>query len=134
MVTESLAESIMAILVAIFLVTLYTLTYLHRPKFYLLDKDTLTICRPIKSIKIPIHEIKDAFIVRKETMMWTERVGGNGGLFGFYGEFKNSFGLTTWYATKLKNYILIETIEKDKFIITPDNTDMVKEIRRSIGK
>jgi hypothetical protein len=66
--------------------------------------------------------------------MWTERVGGNGGLFGFYGQFKSSFGLTTWYATKLKNYVLLETIKKERFIITPDNIEMVKVIRQSIGR
>ena len=67
-------------------------------------------------------------------MTGRERVGGNGGLFGFYGDFKNTFGMMTWYATRLKNYIMIETTDNERVVITPDNTDMVKEIRRLIGK
>lgn len=132
--TTHATESIVAVLIILFLITLYILSYLYRPKWYLLDDENLVICRPIKDVIISINEIKDVFIVKKESMMWTERVGGNGGLFGFYGNFKNNFGLTTWYATKLKNYVMIETMGKDKIVITPDNTSIVNEIRLSIRK
>lgn len=40
----------------------------------------------------------------------------------------------TWYATRLKNYVMIETVNNERIIVTPDNTDMVKEIRKLIGK
>jgi hypothetical protein len=98
------------------------------------DSTNLIIRRPIKEVRIPLDEIRDAFLVRKESMTWTERIGGNGGLFGFTGNFKNTFGPMTWYATRLKNYIMIETRDNDRIVITPDNTDMIKEIRRLIGK
>jgi hypothetical protein len=63
-----------------------------------------------------------------------ERLGGNGGLFGFYGEFRTPFGRTSWYATKLTNYILIETVNNGRIIITPDDTGMIKNIRRVMGE
>lgn len=113
--------------------TLYFLTYLYRPIYYTVDTKHLTIKRPIKDIQIPMNEIRNAFLVRKESMRWTDRVAGNGGLFGFYGHFRNNFGLMTWHATKLGNYIMIETLN-NRIIITPDNIEMVKEIRRLIGK
>ncbi len=67
-------------------------------------------------------------------MQWTERAGGNGGIFGFYGEFKNGYGDMTWYATKSNNYLMIETFQGDKIVLTPNDKAMVKEIRQLIGK
>jgi fumarate reductase subunit D len=132
--TSETIPSIIYSLMAIVISTLLLVAYLYHPTHYTVDAKELTIGRPVKDVKIPIGEIKDAFIVRKESMAWTERVGGNGGVFGFYGNFRNNFGLMTWYATKLGNYIMIETVNNDRIIITPDNTGMVKEIRRLIGK
>lgn len=127
--------SIIFLAITIAISTLYLLTYLYRPIHYAVDSKHLTIKRTIKDIEIPMNEINDAFLVRPDSMKWKERVGGNGGLFGFYGNFKNSFGLMTWYATKLGNYIMIETLDNNRIIITPDNNaDMIKEIRRLIGK
>ena len=132
---DQIVLSIIFIAVTIAISMLYLLTYLYRPIHYIVDSKHLTIKRPIKDIKIPMNEINDAFLVRSDSMKWTERVGGNGGLFGFYGNFKNDFGLMIWYATKLRNYIMIETRDNNRIIITPDNNaDMIKEIRRLIGK
>lgn len=116
------------------ILALYLLTYLYRPIHYIVDVNHLIIKRTIRDVKIPIDEIKNAFIVRRESMKWTTRVGGNGGLFGFYGDFKNDFGPMKWYATKLGNYIMVETIDNNRIVITPDNTDMIKEIHRLLGK
>lgn len=132
--TTAIAEVIIASVVIVFILSLFLMAYLHRPIHYLVDPEKLTIKRPIKDVVISMNEITDAFIVRKESMTWTERLGGNGGFFGFYGNFKNHFGMMTWYATKLKNYIMIETTRQGRIIITPDNTGLVKEIRKLIGK
>jgi hypothetical protein len=101
---------------------------------YVVGNEAVTISRPIKDVIISIHDIRDAFLVKKESMTGLQRVGGNGGLFGFYGNFRNHFGLMTWYGTKLKNYVMIETIHNERIILTPDNTDMVKEIRGLIAR
>lgn len=88
----------------------------------------------MKDVNISIKDIKDAFLIRNESMQWTEQVGGNGGIFGFYGEFKNGYGEMTWYATKTNNYLMIETVQHEKIVLTPNDTAMVKEIRQLIGK
>jgi hypothetical protein len=41
-------------------------------------------------------------------------------------------GHMTWYATKLKNYILIEATTKGKIIVTPDDTGMEVELVKLI--
>lgn len=68
-------------------------------------------------------------------MGWVWKTFGNGGLFGFYGEFKNDrYGYMTWYATKRSNYVMLETTEREKIVLTPDNVDMVTEIKKLIGQ
>lgn len=119
--------------IAIAISSLYVLTYLYRPTGYIVDSKHLVVTRPFNDVEIPIEEIKDVYIVRKESMTWTERIGGNGGVFGFYGNFRNHFGTMTWYATKLNNYVMIETARHGKIIVTPDNTDMAKALRELIG-
>jgi hypothetical protein len=108
---------------------------LYRPIKYIIDKDKLVIKRPFKDLTLDIKKIKDAFLTKKESMRWTIRTFGNGGLFGYFGQFNNeTFGDMTWYATKRNNYTIIETIDNEKIILTPDDTEMVKELRKLIRK
>ena len=68
-------------------------------------------------------------------MKWTIRTFGVGGLFGYYGKFRNkTFGNMTWFATQQKNYLIFETTNNQKIVLTPDDTDMIKEIQKLIGK
>lgn len=127
--TTAIPEMIIFLFVGVGIVTLYLATYLYRPVRYIVDQDQFIIKRPINDITIPLEEIKDVYIVRKESMTSTERVGGNGGVFGFYGNFRNHFGTMTWYATRLKNYIMIETLNNGRVVVTPDNMDMAKALR-----
>jgi len=132
--STEIVEMVIILCIGLFILTLYLLSFSYRPMFYILNSENIIVRRPAKDVIIPICEIKDAFLVRKESMTWTERIGGNGGLFGFYGNFKNSFGVMTWYTTRLNNYLMIETVANDRFVLTPDDKDMVKEIRKLIGK
>lgn len=116
-------------------IAIYATCYLYRPIKYLVTDKKVIVKRLAKDVTIDISEIRDAYIVKNEFMRWTKKTFGNGGLFGFYGEFKNdSFGDMVWYATQKKNYVMLETTLKEKIILTPDNTDMVKEIRKLINK
>jgi hypothetical protein len=128
------AEVVIFVFMALFISGLFLLTYLYRPMGYIVANESIIINRPIKDVIISMDVIRDAFIVKKESMTGLERVGGNGGVFGFYGDFKNHFGRMRWYGTKLRNYVMVETTDNERIILTPDNTDMVKEIRKLIGK
>jgi len=121
------------VLVAAILTTVCIFFFLRRTTGYVLDEDQLSIRRPIGNIQIPIHQIKTATNIRKETMADMQKYGANGGFFGYSGEWKTGLGLTRWYATQLNNYLLIETIDNEKIILTPNDREMVKEIRRLIG-
>jgi len=89
---NGIIESITATIFALLLIGSFAFMYLYRTLSYSLNNESITIIRPIKNVVIPITDIKNAFIIRKESMQWTERIGGNGGIFGYYGEFKNGFG------------------------------------------
>jgi len=116
-------------------IAIYVTCYLYRPIKYLIADNKLIVKRLVKDVTFDINEIKDAYIVKNDFMRWTRKTFGNGGLFGFYGEFKNdSFGDMVWYATQKKNYVMLETTLKEKIILTPDDINMVKEIRKLIGK
>ena len=126
------AEVLIFLSISIFIAGLFILTYLYSPAGYVVATETIIINRPIRDVIISVNDIRDAFSVKRESMTGVVRVGGNGGLFGFYGNFRNHFGQMTWYGTKLKNYVMIETLDNERIILTPDDMEMVKEIRKLI--
>ena len=77
-----------------------------------------------------------AQIVDKETMKWTVRTFGVGGLFGYFGKFANrALGSMTLYATRRNNYVLIITTDERKIIITPDEPiSFVAQFNKNFGQ
>lgn len=87
----------------------------------------------MKDQTIAIRSIKNVFLPEKETMMWTKRTLGNGGLFGYYGKFSNeNYGDMRWYATRRDNYLMIETNANQKIVLTPDDIGMLSEVQTII--
>jgi hypothetical protein len=114
---------------------IYVFTYAYRPAGYVVEKNQLTVQRPYSDYHLPMQEIKNISLVNKEVMKWTIRTFGVGGLFGYFGKFANrELGSMTWYATQLKNYVLIETTDNKKIIVTPDDTGMVMEIEKLLNR
>lgn len=113
----------------ILILGIYSFCYLFMPIRYVVEKDRLTIKRPLKDYHLELNKIKNVYLTDKENMKWTIRTFGVGGLFGYYGKFRNkTLGNMTWFATKRNNYLVLETTGKQKIILTPDNTNMVKEL------
>lgn len=112
-----------------FLIILYLIVVLFKPRYYNLNYEKLIINRTIGNVSIRKSGIKSVEIIDKEKLKGSIRTFGVGGLFGYFGKFYNStFGAMTWYATKRSNYILIKTTSNKKIIITPNNPeDFVKE-------
>ncbi len=112
-----------------FLIILYLIVVLFKPRYYNLNYEELIINRFIGNVSIRKSGIKSVEIIDKEKLKGSIRTFGVGGLFGYFGKFYNStFGAMTWYATKRSNYILIKTTSNKKIIITPNNPEgFVKE-------
>ncbi len=115
------------------LLVVYVFCYLYRPLGYMVDRENITVHRPLKSVIIPLKEIGEVFQVSPESMKWTIRTFGNGGLFGLYGKFWNTrYGNMTWYATRTDNVIMVVMKNAKKIVLSPDQLSMLDEILRRL--
>jgi hypothetical protein len=125
---------IILITIAVIIILVYTICFGFRITGYVLTTEAIIIKRPFKDVVLKIESVKDVFLAKKETMRWVLRTFGNGGLFGYFGEFRNgTFGAMTWYATRKSNYLILETIDSTKIVLTPDDITMASEIKKRLG-
>jgi hypothetical protein len=121
-------------MVTLLLVSIYVFCFLYAPTEYLLTKEKLVIKRRFGDVTFELKEIKAVYHVTKDSMKWTIRSFGNGGLFGYFGYFSNyTHGNMIWYATRRNNYVMLETMDNKRIVLTPDDTTMVKEIQKLIA-
>ena len=119
--------------VLLFLIAIIFVCYILSPRYYQLDETTLTINKAIKSRKLLLREISDVKLITKEDLKGTYRTFGVGGLFGYYGKFRNQhLGAMTWYATQNKNYLLLVLKSGDKIVLTPDDIQLVNVLKQKI--
>lgn len=115
----------------ILLVFIFIYCYLFRPIKYIVGNGKVIIKRPYKDLKIDFSNIKETILPTPDSMRWTIRAFGNGGVFGYFGHFRNStYGAMRWYATKTSNYLIIVTSNNDKIVLTPDDTGMINEMKK----
>lgn len=115
------------------LVTILLIGHLYKIKGYRITEDALIIERSIGEKIFLLNEIRSVEIPPKESMRWTIRTFGNGGLFGYWGKFVNTtYGSMTWYATRRSNYILIKTKDEGLIVITPDDLSMVSDLKANV--
>ncbi|MDZ4714745.1 MAG: PH domain-containing protein [Cytophagales bacterium] len=113
---------------------LFLFCYLFRPLGYSVYRHGVVVKRPLKDVTIDFSEIKNAFLPTSDSMLWTIRTFGNGGLFGYYGLYRNTtHGGMTWYATRTSNYLMLVTKNDKKIVITPDDTGMLDEISKQLA-
>jgi hypothetical protein len=124
----------MAFLVTVLVVVCNTLiigfTSLYAPQGYLVDDSGITIIRKRAPVHIGFGSIRHISRIERNRFMKSLRTFGNGGLFGYYGSFRNKeLGNFRMYATHGDCGVLIQT---DKtFVITPDRADEFIEVVRS---
>lgn len=113
----------------VFFVIVISVSWLLHPTGYSTNPDRITIHRPLSHVTFHMKDIRKVVAVNKDDMRWTARTFGNGGLFGYYGKFWNKkFGTMTWYATRRENYILLETFQGKKIVLTPDKKELSDEL------
>jgi hypothetical protein len=97
---------------------------------YRADQKTLTIVAPFYNKTINKSDIQTAELIDTERLGSVIRTFGNGGLFGYYGWYSSStIGPFFYYGTQKKNRILIEMKNGEKYVITPDDTSILSEIK-----
>jgi len=118
---NDIIESIIPLAI-VFLV--YLFCFLYRPIDYRTTDNKLIINRLIKKVILDKSEVLNVVLLTNDDLKWTIRTFGVGGLFGYFGKFRNSkIGNMTWYATRRNNAILINLKDGQKIVITPDNPE-----------
>jgi cytochrome c biogenesis factor len=110
------------------------LTYGFSPKGYSVQDGQLVIYRPFRNKFYETAGIQTVTIVAKEEMKWSMRVFGVGGLFGYFGLFRNSrFGTMIWYASRRDQFVVIERSNGRAIVLTPDDpSSFVSEFNQMI--
>lgn len=120
--------------VLILLISIILLCYVLSPRFYLLNEKDLIINKVLKSRLIKYGEILEVKPITKVDLKGTYRTFGVGGLFGYYGKFRNhQLGAMTWYATQGKNYTLLILKSGEKIILTPDDVEFANALSKKMA-
>lgn len=118
-------------MVSLLLFATIGMMYLLRTTGISVTGDAIMIERKIKPVTIPFSDIKEIKNVSKEEMGRVIRTFGNGGLFGYTGMYySKKQGSMMWYCTRLGNYVIIETRDGKKVVISPDNPqELVRAVK-----
>ena len=109
---------------AIPIVLVCIITYLFRPNDYSVSSDKLLIHRILGNVEINRTNIQSVQEIDESLVKNSLRTFGVGGFFGSFGKFWNGkLGNMTWYVTRGNNFVLIETKDHKKIILTPDKPE-----------
>ena len=98
--------------------------YLLRPNNYSISSDKLLIHRMINNVEINRNNIQSVQEIDESQVKNSLRTFGVGGFFGNFGTFWNGkLGKMTWYVTRKNNFVLVETKDQKKIILTPDKPE-----------
>ncbi len=104
----------------VFLVTPVLLLFALRgeaPTGYTLDDNAVHIERRCGAVTLPLSAIREVRELPPQVTFM--RIGGSGGWYGYYGEFKNrELGQVTMYATRSDGMVLLATDGRN-YVITP---------------
>jgi len=110
--------------IPISLTLILLIAYAFRPNNYSISDDKLLIHRMVGDVKIMRSDIKSVEMIDESKVKNSIRTFGSGGFFGSYGKFWNStLGSMTWYVTRKNNFVLVETNDGKKIILTPDKPE-----------
>lgn len=88
---------------------------------YGVERGELLIKRPFQNKVVDLRDIRYAQRADLKDMRKSFRVFGSGGYFGHFGKFYNKkYGSMAWYATDLKNAVLLTLHNGKKLLVTPD--------------
>jgi hypothetical protein len=109
-------------IIPISLIIILSLTYGFSPKGYALEDGQLVIFRPLQNKLYATTDILHVSIVDRKELKNSLRVFGVGGLFGYFGLFRNSrYGTMIWYATRRDQFVVIERSNSKAIVLTPDD-------------
>jgi hypothetical protein len=102
------------------------------PKGFIAEPGRVTVDRPIMPVKIVLRPGTIVEAAGAGLFDGSLRTMGNGGLFGYYGNFwKKEIGNYLLYATRSDRLVLIDNGKK--YFLTPDEPELfIEEVRRRL--
>ncbi len=95
----------------------------YSPRSYVLEGQSIVVRRFAGAARIALEGIREARRTTSEDLRGCIRLGGSGGLFGYYGLFRTAkLGKCTWYVTDRRNSVVVIT-NKQTALFSPDDTD-----------
>ncbi len=96
-------------------------TYAWSPRSYTISARSILVKRLIGTARIPLDGIREARIATPDDFRGCIRLLGNGGLFGYYGQFRTArLGKCTWYVTNRSNAVVVVT-RAGTTVFSPDD-------------
>ena len=103
-------------------IIILVITYGFSPKGYAFEDRKLVIYRPFQNKFYSTEDILNVSFVDRKELKNSLRVFGVGGLFGYFGLFRNSrYGTMIWYATRRDQFVVIERSNGKTIVLTPDD-------------
>src|ERR1035438_7645885 len=97
--------------------------YAWSPRSYTISERCIVVNRLIGSVRIPLSGIREARIATPEDFRGCLRIFGNGGLFGYYGQFSTAkLGTCTWYVTNRSHSVVVIS-SAGTTVFSPDDVD-----------
>ncbi len=100
---------------------IFIIAALFAPRKYIITDKQIIVRRLGSDLIIPFGNIINTSYIHRKELKTTYRIFGVGGFMGMYGTYRSSaIGPFTMAATNTSNLILIECINSNKLIISPD--------------
>jgi Bacterial PH domain len=100
---------------------LFLAAYAWSPTGYSVTDGDVVIRRLIGNVHLPIAGIREVRIATRDDLRGSMRIFGSGGLFGYYGLFRNSkLGTSRWYVTD-RSHSLVLIGDSETAIVSPDD-------------
>ena len=124
-----------SLLIGLLFLVITIVTFAFSTKSIELNQNDLCVKRPFDKVVILLSDIIKIQKIDYKDLSFAMRKFGSGGLFGYFGKFWNKQqGSMTWYATDMKNPVMIETKNGKKIVLTPDDREQFLEQFTAIEK
>jgi hypothetical protein len=127
-----ISKAVMYIVAVIVFPLPLALAYLYSPVHYELTEEALIIRRRLASVVVRISDVTSIDFLNPSFLQDMSRSGGNGGVFGYYGDFTAGRDRYRLYLTQSRNIVLIITTAGEKLVISPDDRHIVTLLRSRI--
>jgi hypothetical protein len=106
------------------------LSWALAPAAFRVEAGALVVERPLRPIRVPLAEVEAAMLLPPEALRGAVRMGGSGGLFGWYGRYRSpALGAFKLYASRRSGLVLVDA-RAERYVLSPDEPErFVEELR-----